>query len=250
MHRILVDDKSIADGWVQEPALVYSNQDLDSMVAFSQNSDAHIRAIALADLIKARARSSGSPDHHDVCTWLISALYMGLMMPQIVQRLLLSLKDNDNAVIEAIYSDPIHLLQIAAPTTLLDAIVEALKSPDLSRHQLRLHLNFVNGPLIEEHLDQAHAVFCEVLFPYLFFSKSRQKTAAIVWEGISNSKLNDYAYLRGCSDIFNSFQSPLSTSDLPQLNTVLIDKIAGKLLAFYLYLSRSPDPHSSKYNGV
>lgn len=160
--------------------------------------------------------------------------------------LLARVHDTHVTVLDALYSKPDTLLPLVSNDplgyiqTLADVLHSSTSSP--SRNLIRSHLRFVAGhlyPRLATH-DNAKeltpAVFQQIFFPYLLYSKSRQKTASMVWDlikenGDGDNSLSRYELLRECAERAQQGDDD-SLDALAVVNATVADRIAGTLIDY------------------
>ena len=115
------------------------------------------------------------------------------------------------------------------------------------RDIIRLHLAFITSSFwVDADATTREEIFHDVFFPFLLYSKSRQKRANIVWESINQTLLADAAsslseWLADCTDIVAKAASSSGDVDFVEMlngiNFDLAEKIAGKqtLRQYFLY---------------
>lgn len=106
------------------------------------------------------------------------------------------------------------------------------------RDIIRLHLGFITSSFwVDTDATTREGIFHDIFFPFLLYSKSRQKRANIVWEIINQNLMADAAsslseWLAGCTDIVAKAASGSGDVDpvemLNEINFDLAEKIAGK----------------------
>lgn len=114
------------------------------------------------------------------------------------------------------------------------------------RDIIRLHLAFITSSFwAGADATTREEIFHDIFFPFLLYSKSRQKRASIVWEIINQTLLADATsslseWLAGCADIVAKAASGSGNVDSVELlngiNFDLAEKIAGKQTPPILYL--------------
>jgi len=113
--------------------------------------------------------------------------------------------DTNTQVLAALYSNPSALLPIL-DESFLDQVIQLLCSAQASpsRQLVRAHLTFITHHFVSKFPSLAGKVFSDCLWPFLIYSKPRQKTAAAVWEVLESTdcceEISKYEILGGCVD--------------------------------------------------
>jgi U3 small nucleolar RNA-associated protein 10 len=145
--------------------------------------------------------------------------------------------DTNATVVEALYNDPNAVLPIFSNLQFIEAVSSALAAPGVSRSTMRLHFMFVAGDLSRTNPDLAPDIFEHIFLPYLLFTKSRQKTAALAWQSLCDSTFAQYELLRGCKDIVQAHKAAdgasRSIEDMTTLNLAVTNCIAGEFLPWH-----------------
>jgi len=115
------------------------------------------------------------------------------------------------------------------------------------RDIIRLHLAFITSSFwVDADATTREEIFHDIFFPFLLYSKSRQKRASIVWEIINQTLLADATsslleWLAGCTDIVAKATSGSGDVDpveiLNGINFDLAEKIAGKQTLHQYFIS-------------
>jgi U3 small nucleolar RNA-associated protein 10 len=130
-------------------------------------------------------------------------------------------------------------------SVIIDKIASALRTSNLTRAIVRLHLGFFAEHFIPQALVQRQGKLArytlESLFlPFLLFSKPRQNTAFSVWEILGSSALwlstpgrpsGDLDLLTGCIPIVKELspkKSKLSVDEMVVVNASVCAKVAGE----------------------
>lgn len=108
---------------------------------------------------------------------------------EILQR---RLADNDVAVVKAIYSQPQHLSRFLDRSAIFKTVRTAIRHPELHRDVVLAHVEFFCDRPAQDtvSLDE---IFCGILFPFLFYTKSKRVTVASVWKALLASSLVESA---------------------------------------------------------
>ena len=105
------------------------------------------------------------------------------------------------------------------------------------RDIIRLHLAFITSTFwADADSTTREEIFHNIFFPFLLYSKSRQKRANIVWAAINQNLLADPTsllskWLAGCPDIVAKASGSGDIDPVEMLNEInfdLAEKIAGK----------------------
>ena len=150
--------------------------------------------------------------------------------------------DTDAQVLDALYAKPSVVNPILSrdSAVYLDNLAASICIPDSkpSRSVLRAHVTFLASnfcPTVEPQI-QAE-VFHKILFPFLLFSKPRQKTAEAVWEIVVQSEVQHgraiFELLGGCAETWKLEQGKESADiveTMVHLNLALVSKIAGQVI--------------------
>lgn len=108
---------------------------------------------------------------------------------EILQR---RLADNDVVVVKAIYSQPKHLSRFLDRSAIFKIVRTAVRHPELHRDVVLAHVEFFCDRPAQDtvSLDE---IFCDILFPFLFYTKSKRVTVASVWKAVLASSLVESA---------------------------------------------------------
>lgn len=154
--------------------------------------------------------------------------------------LIARLQDSHVTVLEAVYENPVAITPLFCGDckSYIASLSLALNSqPKLKRNIVRLHFAYLSS-YFWPAADPAtrDEIFHRILFPFLLFTKSRQKTAEYVWdlvgkcfsEKASSSALN---WLNGCAALVKAQVTPDEGADhielMNQINFSVSTKIAG-----------------------
>jgi U3 small nucleolar RNA-associated protein 10 len=140
--------------------------------------------------------------------------------------------DSNVTVIESLYSDPKAVLPVFSNLLFIEAASSALATPDVSRSVMRLHFAFTAGEVYRHSPDLAPDIFERIFLPYLLFTKPRQKTAANVWQLLSDSMFAQYELLQGCTDVLVAHPiadgTTRSIEEMTMVNLSVASCIAGE----------------------
>ncbi|CAK5279397.1 unnamed protein product, partial [Mycena citricolor] len=150
-------------------------------VVASMNSDEHARAAGVKELLKSARQN---------------------LTESVRDALIARVQDTSVIVLTALYSDPVSLLPIFLhePKRYIDGLSLSFGSGQkIRRHILRLHLGFLATHFCAKATSESKEdVFHQIIFPFLLFSKTRQHTAELVWEVISQNPAIRHELLIGC----------------------------------------------------
>lgn len=212
------------------------------MILASGSADAKVRSIAVKELLTTLSKTESIDDDLVRSSILLSFL----MMMNIGQSsaFLARVHDSDLQVLEALYAEPAVLTRVFSQnaTTYIDNLSQAIVTPSAKpkRSVIRIHLSYLVSHLCPSLdttvLDQ---VFHEILFPFLLFSKPRQRTAELVWDIIAqhleDPKYNaalGFGLINGFAGVVNEMKdknNDANVEKMASLNATLSSKIARKL---------------------
>ncbi|KDQ54552.1 hypothetical protein JAAARDRAFT_135194 [Jaapia argillacea MUCL 33604] len=197
----------------------------DTVLA-STSADANVRNIAVRDLLQRL------PSVEAIHSALLARVF-----------------DTSIQVLETLYSVPSLLKPIFLEhaSTYLKSVASVLvpsTSTTPSRHIIRLHLTFILHHFSSSSTSQAEEetnaggrreIFETILFPFLLFSKPRQKTASLVWDIIGGG-VKGFEIISGCLDVVGKGREgeeggERSSKDLRKVNLELGVKMAESILA-------------------
>jgi len=120
-------------------------------------------------------------------------------------------------VLEALYSKPTALLP-HLEKGYLEAVATVLSSPATPRQLIRLHITFLSHHFVKTYPRTAKVVVERCLWPFLLFTKAKQKTSAAVWDILESEDCSDdlteYQLLRGCLAVIRDLeQNFVATND-------------------------------------
>jgi U3 small nucleolar RNA-associated protein 10 len=140
------------------------------------------------------------------------------------------LEDTHPSVISEIYKYSNTLLNAIPAQSLLTSIQRSVRTEDFSRASFRSHLSFLAGDFSVRHPPLMNQIFCEIIAPFLLFTKPRQKTASALWEVLADSPLGNYELLKGCAPIMSDIQGKEDSSvRMGQIDVIISGRIAGNL---------------------
>ncbi|KAF8525719.1 armadillo-type protein [Gautieria morchelliformis] len=200
-----------------------SSGDHGKWILSSNAADIASRVTAVREIIKTLASTSVESENNvEMCDALRARV-----------------ADSNVAVIESLYSDPKAVLPIFSNLSFIEAASCALAAPDVSRAVMRLHFAFIAGEVYRHSPDLAPNIFERIFLPYLLFTKPRQKTAAYVWQLLSDSMFAQYELLQGCTDVLVAHPiadaTTRSIEEMTMVNLSVASCIAGNIVASNAY---------------
>lgn len=147
-------------------------------------------------------------------------------------------------MLEALYSKPSALLP-HLEKGYLEAISAVLSSPATPRQLVRLHATFLSHHFVKTYPTTVKVVVEQCLWPFLLFTKAKQKTSAAVWDILDSENCSDdltkFQLLRGClvtiRDLKENFvvtqdgDSDPGLQKLAIVDVALANRIAGMSIA-------------------
>ncbi|KAG5637085.1 hypothetical protein H0H81_005818 [Sphagnurus paluster] len=238
----IIDQLRISLSVVQR--LDITRADNVDMILASTNADARIRTAAVNDLLE-RVPDELAADE----------------MKSVNSALVARIQDTNQAVLDALYSRPHILLPILAEDTesYISSLSTVLSAPGSKpkRSLLRTHLNFVATQFCPMHSVHVDAIFQQVIFPFLLFSKPRQHTAELVWEIISSQQPSSaHEWLSGCAGIVASERekdASDTTDRMGNMDILISAQIARNIMKSNHYVAyfqtllsklKDPNPHT------
>ena len=124
----------------------------------------------------------------------------------------------------------------------LEAVAVVLSSPSTPRQLIRLHVTFLSHHFSKTYPNLIKVVVERCLWPFLVFTKAKQRTSAAVWDILESEdcsdELTEFHLLRGCLVIVRDLeQNFVATRDegasdpalqkLAAINVALAGRIAG-----------------------
>jgi U3 small nucleolar RNA-associated protein 10 len=148
--------------------------------------------------------------------------------------------DTNPTVLEALYSNPRALLP-HLKEEYLEAVATVLSSPTTPRQLIRLHVDFLSHHFVEAYPGTIDAVVGQCLWPFLLFTKAKQKTTLAVWDILESEdcsdKVTESQLLRGCLIIVRELEqnfvashneaSDVGLQRLAAIDVALAGRIAG-----------------------
>ena len=158
--------------------------------------------------------------------------------------LIARLQDDAPTVIEALYENPAAatLVFTGDSKSFIASMSLALSSQAKpKRNIVKLHLHYLAAhfwPVAD--FSQQTEIFHQILFPFLLFTKPRQKTAEMVWGLVgehfpTTAASNALSWLDGCDVLVRMEMAKVEQNDtvelMNQVNFSISSKIAGELEA-------------------
>jgi U3 small nucleolar RNA-associated protein 10 len=190
------------------------------MIIASAHADPSVRLVAVKKLLQAL----GTPSMQDTAS--------------IQAALLLRIYDADPAIPEEIYKHPALVLPVLhKEEDFTLKLANHLMSGTASRQLVRVHLSFVAAHTRSSTSPaapfDAHEVVAHIFFPFLLFSKPRQKSAAAAWAILGAHSTGDgiggCPLLRGCADVCTAHGGG-KDADMARANAAIADKIAENIV--------------------
>jgi U3 small nucleolar RNA-associated protein 10 len=213
-------------------------------VLATSNADEKVRVMAMKELIKTVEGKDVSTIDDIVspllrcscCQLLISSHHQETIRGIFTARL----QDTSAAVLETLYSDAVTTTSVFKSDVneyLAGITVITSSQAKPKRNILRLHLAYLLEsfwPSVEE--DVQETIFHQVLFPFLLFSKPRQKTAELVWSllttravsGPGPTKKNGSDWVAGCAELVTASVDFSSVDTMNKINYNVAERIAGE----------------------
>ncbi|KAF8797612.1 hypothetical protein BYT27DRAFT_7204423 [Phlegmacium glaucopus] len=202
-------------------------EDIDMILA-SSSADVNVRLIAVKELTKS---ISGEK---------VSSLEN---MESIRNALLSRLQDSNILILEALYENPATITPIIssdpqAYISSLSLAIGATAKP--KRNVLRLHLTYLASHFwTTADVSIRELIFHQFIFPFLLFSRPRQKTAELVWEIIGKDLSQPLGtsvtdWLAGCAALVKAEETPEgddSVEGMNRINLSISAKIAENILS-------------------
>ena len=160
-------------------------------------------------------------------------------------------------MLEALYSKPPALLPYLEEGY-LEAVAAVLSSPATPRQIIRLHVTFLSHHFAKKYPSTTKVVVERCLWPFLLFTKAKQKTSAAVWDILESEDCGDgltgSQLLRGCLVTIRDLeQNFVATKDegasdpgvqkLIAIDVALANRVSGvfeTVRACYVFLNRLP----------
>ena len=158
--------------------------------------------------------------------------------------LIARIQDDTPTVLEALYENPTAVTPVFTgdSKSFIASMSLALSSQAKpKRNIVKLHLHYLAAHFwpIVDFSSQAE-IFHQILFPFLLFTKPRQKTAELVWDLVGEhfpiaAGPNALAWLDGCDVLVRTEMAKAEQTDavevMNQVNFSISSKIAGELKA-------------------
>lgn len=226
------------------------------IIVGSTDADPGVRAIAVRKLFETLSKSDPDPTEKvspEICP---RKPPLTPQQSEIQAALLARLLDPSIPVLTALYANPSVTLTFLGDTylglitTLLNS---ATTSP--SRHLVLTHLTFLIQHFIPAHPDLATKAITECLWPFLIFSKPRQKTVAAVWDLLEqetcSTEISTHDLLGGCLDAIRWEEGKVSTTSEENSSNANVDQMARVDLALANKLAEnmlSSDAYASHFD--
>lgn len=163
-------------------------------------------------------------------------------LQEVTAALISRIVDTNPTVLEALYSNPRALLP-HLKKEYLEAVATVLSSPTTPRQIIRLHVAFLSHRFVKVYPGTIDAVVEQCLWPFLLFTKAKQKTTLAVWDILEaedcSDKVTDSQLLRGCLTIVreleqNFIASNNEASDVGLQRLAAIDvALAGRMAGMF-----------------
>ena len=133
-------------------------------------------------------------------------------------------------MLEALYSKPPSLLP-HLEKGYIEAIAAVLSSPATSRQLIRLHITFLSHHFSKEYPSAIGIVAVQCLWPFLLFTKARQKSSAAVWDILESEHCSDglaeFQLLRGCLVVIRDLEENFVANEDEGASDPLLQKLAA-----------------------
>jgi len=144
-------------------------------------------------------------------------------------------------VIEALYENPAAVTSLFCgdPKSFVATLFLALASQEKpKRNIIKLHLQYLTSHFWPATETSTHdEIFHRILFPFLLFTKSRQKTAELVWDLVGDrlpTESSAFIWLDGCVALVKAEMAETEQTDgvelMNQINFSVSSKIAGEFI--------------------
>jgi U3 small nucleolar RNA-associated protein 10 len=166
------------------------------------------------------------------------------------------LQDSALGVIEALYENPAAVTPIFCgdPKSFVASLYLAIASQEkLKRNIVKLHLLYLASHFWPAAEASTHdEIFHRLLFPFFLFTKSRQKTAELVWDLVGErfrkaTKSSALDWIDGCDALVKTEMAKAEQTDavelMNQINFSISSKIAGELQSTF-------EAKNSRLNGL
>ncbi|EIN05935.1 hypothetical protein PUNSTDRAFT_137420 [Punctularia strigosozonata HHB-11173 SS5] len=198
------------------------------MILASAHADASVRLAAVRKLIGTLIENSSSTDEAE--------------LQSIRSALLQRVHDTDPSVVGELYAHPELILPSIAEEEndeFLATLAAHLESSG-SRQLIRLHLTFVaahsSASSSAGSTFDSNAAVLRLFFPFLIFSKPRQKSAAAAWDVVqAHEGIADSALLKGCVDVLKKSGEITGEIAMREANASIAEKLAENLIALNSY---------------
>lgn len=207
---------------ISKPA---ESHEVDLIIA-SNNAEAKVRTIAVKNILSSpvAGESSTNPEYSAMRSALIARV-----------------QDSDAQVLESLYEHPsiLNPILLSDPEAYIDSLANAIAYPGSKpkRNILRLHLSYLTAHFLNTASSEIlQMIFDRILFPFLLFSKSRQHTAELFWDVLSqNFGASDSApifeLLAGCADVVKDAKAQETSVDsMSRVNFAVAARIAENIM--------------------
>jgi len=138
--------------------------------------------------------------------------------------------DTSSTVLEALYSKPSSLLP-HLENGYIEAISAVLSSPATPRQLIRLHVTFLSHHFAREYPTTIKIVVERCLWPFLLFTKAKQKTSAAVWDILESEDCSDglteFQLLRGCLVVIRDLEQNFVATEDERTSDPVLQKLAA-----------------------
>ncbi|PPQ90282.1 hypothetical protein CVT25_013107 [Psilocybe cyanescens] len=216
----------------------------NDMILASADADPKVRIIAIKELVK-------SVEGKDLNSIENMETIRGILIAR--------LQESNVSVLEALYANPPAVTPIFAsdPKSFLSSLSLAMDSDSKPKRNIfRLHLSYLASSFWKA-VDPAiqTEIFHLILFPFLLFSKPRQKTAELVWDVIKEHfpETISLEWLNGCAQVVKSENTEGAevVDFMNDINFNVAEQMAGNIMKsvhfsehFEALLGKLKDSHS------
>lgn len=206
------------------------------LILASMDSDPGVRAAAVKGLLEKDG------DDKVLCREFVVEESLNGSHPQEISAALASRAvDTSSTVLEALYSKPSALLP-HLKKGYLEATATVLSSSATPRQLIRLHVTFLLHHFVKAYPSAISVVVERCLWPFLLFTKAKQKTSYAVWDILESEdcsdEVADFQLLRGSLVVLRGLeQNAVASHDegasdyglqkLATIDIALANRIAG-----------------------
>lgn len=206
------------------------------LIIASVDSDPGTRTAAVRELLEGNGDDK-VPYRGTACRRIIQPYLQQEIGAALISRTI----DTSSTVLQVLYSKPSILLP-HLENGYLEAIAAVLSSPATPRQLIRLHVTFLSHHFVKTYPTTVKVVVERCLWPFLLFTKAKQKTSAAVWDILDSGDCGDditgFQLLRGClvviRDLEENFVATQDQGDsdpglqkLAAIDVALANRIAG-----------------------